>query len=73
MGEACCGSQEEQATMEKHKTANVIEDIQNDPNKLAFAVGIFVGVLTLFLIFVISSQPWNIHECAVNFRCISLA
>jgi len=56
MGEACCGSQEEQATMEEHKTANVIEDIQNDPNKLAFAVGIFVGVLTLFLIFVWSRR-----------------
>ena len=56
MGEACCGTQKEEATMEKHKTANVIEDIQNDPNKLAFAVGIFVGVLTLFLIFVWSRR-----------------
>ena len=48
--------QKEQATMEKDKTASVIEELQNDPNKLAFAVGIFVGILTLFLIFVWSRK-----------------
>jgi len=48
--------QKEQATMEKDKTANVIEELQNDPNKMAFAVGIFVGILTLFLIFVWSRK-----------------
>ena len=42
--------------MEKDKTASVIEELQNDPNKMAFAVGIFVGILTLFLIFVWSRK-----------------
>ena len=48
--------QKEQATMEKGKTASVIEELQNDPNKMAFAVGIFVGILTLFLIFIWSRK-----------------
>ena len=48
--------QKEQATMEKSKTASVIEELQNDPNKMAFAVGIFVGILTLFLIFIWSRK-----------------
>ena len=52
----------EHSTMEKDKTSNargimfIIEEMQNDPHKMAFAVGILVGLLTLFLLFIWSRK-----------------
>jgi len=58
----------EHSTMEKDKTSNagrsnkvkgimfIIEEMQNDPHKMAFAVGILVGLLTLFLLFIWSRR-----------------